>query len=139
MLSLLLLALSANFPMASAQMTRFQKTPGKPYDCHAAIIAKDVKQGAAEFRFEAPVLNQSTHGGPAHEFAADGHRIYVVASGKWRAISWWRGQELVAETVTASKSFLISGHTLIVYNPKDTNEQAYLVCYHDQLDVFPNE
>jgi hypothetical protein len=110
--------------------------PTKPYDCFATIVAKD---GIHEFKFKAPVVSESGHGGTPFEFHEGEHTLGVIADGKWRGISWFRGDVRVVESVTVSKSFLQSGHVLIAYNPADTDEQAYVVCNHEQLDSFPRE
>lgn len=122
--------------LASSFSFANQTRPSAPYNCRAAIIAGD---DILEFTFQAPPIGEGGHGGAPFEFKSGEHFLGVIADGHWRGISWSRNGQLVAEAVTASKSFFSSGQAFIVYNPKNTNEQAYVTCDHPQLDDFPKE
>jgi hypothetical protein len=100
----------------------------KSYNCTVLILADDLKE-YAEFPFVVGGASQEgSHGGEPKVFTAENHTVTVLANGRWLGISWSRGGELVSETLTARSDDNLGSQALIVYNPKNLNEQVDIVC-----------
>lgn len=98
------------------------------YDCQVILIAKDLKTGYAEFKFQAFAKSSGTHGGEPTEFTQGVHRIAILSNARWLGINWFRGEETVTEVVFARGDDSTAASTLISYNPKDNDEQVSVNC-----------
>jgi hypothetical protein len=97
------------------------------YDCEVIVIAKDLLQGSATFKYQT-TADRGTHGGPAYSFSAGIHKVSVLSDGRWLAISWMRGETTVGQATFARNEFNQGSETLIVGNPLDANEQVSVDC-----------
>ncbi len=121
MKSVLLMTLLLFTATASAQEL-------KGFKCEVLLVAKDLEKGTVWGpSFNAPVRDGG-HGGGIEEFAIHAHKVTVTADGKWRGISWRRGNQLIAETVSATAGIFDGSMTTMLHNPKDTEEYTALVC-----------
>lgn len=98
------------------------------YECDVRVIAKDLPNGFAETKITRPLISDQSHGGTPYEFKAGDHSVNVLADGKWRGISWWRGGQLIAEALTAGVQPHKGNSVFIVYNPANQEEQVQLGC-----------
>src|SRR4051794_5360128 len=71
--------------------------PDEIYDCQMILIAKDLLSGSATFKYEVNA-NNGPHGGQEYPFSSGNYKISVLSNGRWMGISWWRGEELIAES-----------------------------------------
>jgi hypothetical protein len=103
-------------------------TPTVVYDCQVVLVAKDVPAGGQVFKYEVTTENLGNHGGREFPFAAGEHRISALSNGRWLGISWWRGEELLGQTIYARNEANQGSEALVVYNVKDQEEQVSLDC-----------
>lgn len=120
---LILLAVLVSGMTASAASTVV-----RGYSCDVAVIAEGVDGGAQVQTIKRPLLAPGGHGGEPVELTFGSHKVMILADGIWRSISWWRDGKLVAETVTANSEVVQGQQAIIVYNPENQDEEAYLSC-----------
>ena len=80
-----------------------------------------------EQKFEAPNGSQG-HGGPEQNVKGKVNEVITMADGKWLGISWWKNGELIAESINLIRDVIAQPRVLIVYNPKNVEEQVSLDC-----------
>ncbi len=98
------------------------------YHCDVSVIAPDAPEGGMIQKFDAPFKSQGSHGGDVRTFQFGPYQVQILADGFWRSLSWWKGQTMVAETVTAAAAPILQHSVVIVYNPSSREDQAYLSC-----------
>ena len=98
------------------------------YNCQVIIVAKDIKDGAVDFHFEAVGPSNESHGGKEYEFTSGVHKVVVLSNARWMGLSWWRGQDIITEVLTVRADDRMAHQVLMAYNPKDQEEQASLDC-----------
>ena len=72
--------------------------------------------------------DNGSHGGKELSFTNGAQEIVVIANQQWLGISWFYKGEKIAEAVNVIKEKDSSQRVLIVYNPKNPEEQASLNC-----------
>lgn len=125
--SLFILGCCSFTQFSSAETVKKPLPTKKTYSCTVLVIADDLKE-VGEFHFTMDAVADESHGGSPKVFSIEKHQITVLTTGRWMAISWSRSGELLSETVTARSDDNAGSQVLIVYNPKNTNEQVSLGC-----------
>lgn len=98
------------------------------YKCQVILVAADAPGGVGEQKFTAIGPDTSTHGGPESTFNFGPNQVTVQANARWRAITWRRGQKVVAVSLTASATDLMSSVVLLAINPDKNEESVALEC-----------
>ncbi len=80
-----------------------------------------------EQKFEAPMASQG-HGGPEQTVKGEVNEVTTMADGKWLGISWRKNGELIAESINLIRDMISQPRVLIVYNPKNVDEQVSINC-----------
>lgn len=68
------------------------------------------------------------HGAPEYHLKGESNEVTVMADGQWLGIRWSQNGEVIAETLNVLKTPVNQPRTLLVYNPKNTDEQASISC-----------
>ena len=97
------------------------------YECTARLFAKDLPNGLSEVTFAAPI-DGGSHGGEEKSFTFGEHQISILVDGKWRNLTWYFQGALVAGVVSAGGDVIAGHHAVILYNPKDPDEELALSC-----------
>lgn len=93
-------------------------------ECHITVVTD---KETLENTFTA--LEQSAgHGAAGPAINGQFNRVEVKADGMWLGINWTQDGELVAESISVIGSSSEKARVLIVYNPKNNNEQVSLDC-----------
>jgi hypothetical protein len=103
------------------------------YSCHVMILSKDLENGSAEFNYEVTLNGESAssngpHGGAEYPFAAKNHKLSVMSNARWLGMGWWKNDEQIAQALTVRADDNKNSQVIILYNPKDVEEQASIDC-----------
>lgn len=104
------------------------KGPPDFYKCRLLVVAKDLANGSVEKAFTAIGQETESHGGKTYMFEFEPHKIGLLASGRWMAISWARGEEPIGSTMIATAEFSQASRAMFLYNPKDPSEFIAVEC-----------
>ena len=80
-----------------------------------------------EKSFNAPKYSEG-HKVPEMSLSGKANEVIVMADAKWLGISWHQSGQLIAESVTLIRDIVSMPRALIIYNPKNTDEQVSLDC-----------
>ncbi len=105
-------------------LTLFTTLGVQALDCEILLVTEDE---FLEMNIEAP-MEAAGHGAPEYELKGDSNIVTAMADGQWLGIRWTKKGEVVAETLTVLKTPVNQPRTLLVYNPKNTDEQASISC-----------
>ncbi len=92
--------------------------------CNALIVTDSE---FVEKSYEAPDSSKG-HDVPEIIVKGEQNELTVMADGKWLGMSWRQNGELIAESVNLIRVEITQPRVLIMYNPKNTNEQVSLDC-----------
>lgn len=101
--------------------------PASAMECTVRVIAEDIQAGYGEATFEVP-LNGGGHGGEERTYSFAPYEVTTIADGKWMGLSWWRGEELIAEGIFVVTAANIEARVAIMYDPKNRENQVAMDC-----------
>lgn len=93
-------------------------------ECNVIIVTD---QEVVEGSFEAPIKSQG-HNVPEQTVEGKINKVSAMADGKWLGISWSQNEELIAESINLIRDSISQPRVLIVYNPKNVDEQVSIDC-----------
>lgn len=125
MMAAIILGISSFF--ARAEEPPAPKEPSF-YACTIMIFAADLPNGFAEKKFEAPVAASGPHGGDTFDFPIENYSVSLFANGRWLGISWFKGTEMITQSIFLRQFNSWEAQVLMAFNPKDTEEYASLDC-----------
>lgn len=96
--------------------------------CDFMILAQDLEGGSAETSFTKVILVKETHGGEPLVVEAKPYEVAVILDSNWRGLSWSKNGEVIAEAIFATSKSIEMPTTLILYNPKNSEEQVNISC-----------
>lgn len=68
------------------------------------------------------------HGAPEVEVMGEFNQVTAMADGQWLGLRWEQSGVLVAESLNVLRDVVTQPRTMIVYNPKNTEEQVSISC-----------
>jgi len=99
------------------------------YSCMIVIFAKDLANGHyAEQKFQAPVAASSSHGGDSFDFELEHYKVSLLTNGRWMGISWFRGEQLITQSIFLRQFNSWEAQVLMAFNPANLEEYASLDC-----------
>lgn len=110
-------------------------SPPTTLDCTVRVVADDIKEGSGEAKFNTPIVSHETHGGEQRKFTFAPYDVMVLADGKWLGISWWRGEDLIAEGVFVIGNPSKESRVAVFYDPKDRSKMVSLDCNLPEVEA----
>lgn len=133
---LIILFATLLFGLGSQAQNQSPPTP-ETYDCNLDIFANDLPNQFGETHFKAIGPQVQVHGGPSYDFTFANYKVSVLANSRWRGISWWAGERLIAQTIHAQPNDSLVDEVLILSNPADTDQFISLECAPTPKNVNP--
>ena len=98
-----------------------------PYDCRISLYATDLPNGLIA-TFLADAEGGSHGGGNTQSFKGGDYQVNVTADRKWMTLEWMKGTERIASGLFAWNDGSVVHRVVIMYNPKNTDDQVQFSC-----------
>jgi hypothetical protein len=93
-------------------------------DCNVIVYTQEE---VIEKSFKAPMVSEG-HDVPEFTFKSTINEVTAMADGKWLGITWSKNNEIIAESINLIRDMIDQPRVLIIYNPKNREEQVSLDC-----------
>lgn len=126
-LSLFILG-AASFGSLAPKAFAFDESKIVPnYECRLIVYVENTEE-IMEEQFLADHFGLGGHGGQVREFTKGQQKVAVQASNNWIALSWWKGEKLIAAGTFAISKASDFYRVAILANPENPTEQVSLDC-----------
>lgn len=105
-------------------------SPAVPtYDCEVIIVADDLPNGSADFRYTTDGKASATHLATAsYPFEVQEYKISAISNARWFGIVWSKNGTPIARAMNVRSDDMTKPQAMMVYNPTNDDEEVSLDC-----------